>query len=132
MEKEFDHLRCPICGSELMYSEGTHDLCCRNNPYERMSRDHAVREAAASYGSEESGAGPRTGNESHIYKVWGKGEPVEDVTKKRTTGGGTHDEREDAVLFRSKEEGGTGTKECPVLISGRIRVMAKRSLACSR
>lgn len=32
MAEEFDHLYCPICGSELVYSEGTHDLGCRNNP----------------------------------------------------------------------------------------------------
>lgn len=32
MAEEFDHLYCPICGSELVYSEGTHDLGCTNNP----------------------------------------------------------------------------------------------------
>lgn len=32
MEEEFDHLYCPICDSELVYSEGTHDLGCTNNP----------------------------------------------------------------------------------------------------
>ena len=32
MAEEFDHLACPMCGSELVYSEGTHDLGCRNNP----------------------------------------------------------------------------------------------------
>lgn len=32
MAEEFDHLPCPICGSELVYSEGTHDLGCENNP----------------------------------------------------------------------------------------------------
>ncbi len=32
MAEEFDHLYCPICGSELVYSEGTHDLGCKNNP----------------------------------------------------------------------------------------------------
>lgn len=32
MSEEFDHLYCPICGSELVYSEGTHDLGCKNNP----------------------------------------------------------------------------------------------------
>lgn len=32
MAEEFDHLPCPICGSELVYSEGTHDLGCLNNP----------------------------------------------------------------------------------------------------
>ncbi len=37
MEEGFDHLRCPMCGGELVYSEGTHDLCCRNNPYELVN-----------------------------------------------------------------------------------------------
>ncbi|MEM7009247.1 MAG: hypothetical protein AAF462_08960 [Thermodesulfobacteriota bacterium] len=32
MAEEFDHLPCPICGRELLYSEGTHDLGCINNP----------------------------------------------------------------------------------------------------
>ena len=32
MAEEFEHLNCPICGSELVYSEGTHDLGCRKNP----------------------------------------------------------------------------------------------------
>ena len=49
MEEVFDYLRCPMCGDELMYSEGTHDLCCRNNPYERMSREHSAREAVAPF-----------------------------------------------------------------------------------
>lgn len=31
METDFDYLRCPMCGGELIYSEGTHDLCCRQN-----------------------------------------------------------------------------------------------------
>ena len=31
METDFDYLRCPMCGGELIYSEGTHDLCCRRN-----------------------------------------------------------------------------------------------------
>ena len=29
MADEFDHLTCPNCGSELVYSEGTHDLGCK-------------------------------------------------------------------------------------------------------
>jgi len=32
MAEEFDHLLCPMCGSNLVYSEGTHDLGCVNNP----------------------------------------------------------------------------------------------------
>jgi len=31
METDFDYLRCPMCGGELIYSDGTHDLCCRRN-----------------------------------------------------------------------------------------------------
>lgn len=50
MEEEFDHLRCPMCGGELVYSEGTHDLCCRNNPYEH-------EESGADYGPGEGEGG---------------------------------------------------------------------------
>jgi len=32
MAEEFDYLLCPICSCELIYSEGTHDLGCKNNP----------------------------------------------------------------------------------------------------
>lgn len=33
MTYDFEPLSCPMCGGELMYSEGTHDLCCvRNTP----------------------------------------------------------------------------------------------------
>ena len=42
MAEEFDHLPCPICGSELVYSEGTHDLGCENNPkpFERGNKNN--------------------------------------------------------------------------------------------
>ncbi len=32
MAEEFDCFHCPICDGELVYSEGTHDLGCKNNP----------------------------------------------------------------------------------------------------
>ena len=32
MVEEFDCFHCPICDGELVYSEGTHDLGCKNNP----------------------------------------------------------------------------------------------------
>lgn len=44
METDFDYLRCPMCGGELIYSEGTHDLCCRRN------RPEAGEEEAAEEG----------------------------------------------------------------------------------
>jgi galactose-1-phosphate uridylyltransferase len=58
MEKGFDHLRCPMCGGELIYSEGTHDLCCRNNRYERVSEEEweaSFNEVRAGYMGEKSG-----------------------------------------------------------------------------
>lgn len=72
----FDHLRCPMCGGELIYSEGTHDLCCARNPYESMSGEEweaaaALHEGRACYGegAEEGDAG-----RLYIYKVWAEGE----------------------------------------------------------
>lgn len=103
MEKGFDHLRCPMCDSELMYSEGTHDLCCRNNPYERMTRDHSVREEQASYGSEQSQNVQANEDATYIYKVWGKGWPMDDVPEKRPGGGGSREERGDSVRIRRVE-----------------------------
>ena len=54
MGEGFDHLRCPMCGGELIYSEGTHDLCCSRNPYESMSGEEwaaglELREGRAGY-----------------------------------------------------------------------------------
>jgi len=34
MTNDFECLRCPMCGGELIYSDGTHDLCCKNNKQE--------------------------------------------------------------------------------------------------
>lgn len=64
MEEGFEPLRCPMCGGELVYSEGPHDLCCGNNPYEGMSGEEweaaaALREGRAEYGADESGGGHR-------------------------------------------------------------------------
>lgn len=44
METDFDYLRCPMCGGELIYSEGTHDLCCRRNGQE-AGEEQAAAEA---------------------------------------------------------------------------------------
>jgi len=134
MEKVFDHLRCPICGSELIYSEGTHDLCCTNNPYERMSRDHAAMEAASSYGPEEQAAGPHAGDEGYIYKVWGTGEPPRTPgTQERTRK--LHPESV-RTLFRSagRKKIAAGTKDFPALIQRlrRWRTRKNRRHAYSR
>jgi len=37
MTYDFEPLSCPMCGGELMYSEGTHDLCCVKNASELSS-----------------------------------------------------------------------------------------------
>lgn len=47
METDFDYLRCPMCGGELIYSEGTHDLCCRRNGQE-AGEDQAAAEGEES------------------------------------------------------------------------------------
>ena len=56
MAEEFDHLLCPICGTELIYSEGTHDLGCTNNPkpLEESSkkRERVLHENSVSYGKQ--------------------------------------------------------------------------------
>ncbi len=60
MAEEFDYLLCPICGCELIYSEGTHDLGCINNPkpFEEASkrRNAKLHENLAAY-SNDSRAG---------------------------------------------------------------------------
>ncbi len=82
METDFDYLRCPMCGGELIYSEGTHDLCCRRNGQEAgeeqaaaeaeetvyaASGDYEVsslcdeREAYGAYASGGAGAAPHAG-----------------------------------------------------------------------
>lgn len=37
MNIEFQPLNCPMCGEELLYSEGTHDLCCALNKPELLN-----------------------------------------------------------------------------------------------
>jgi len=53
METDFDYLRCPMCGGELIYSEGTHDLCCRRNGQEAgeegATEDGQIYAAAGEY-----------------------------------------------------------------------------------
>ncbi len=39
MTYDFESLSCPMCGGELIYSEGTHDLCCAKNKYELSSME---------------------------------------------------------------------------------------------
>lgn len=55
MAEEFDHLLCPICGTELIYSQGTHDLGCKNNPkpFEESSkkRERVLHETPVTYGN---------------------------------------------------------------------------------
>jgi hypothetical protein len=65
-----------MCGGELIYSEGTHDLCCARNPYESMSAEEweagaALHEGRAGYGE---GAGEGEAGRLYIYKVWNEGE----------------------------------------------------------
>ena len=69
MAEGFEHLHCPMCGGELIYSDGTHDLCCVRNAYEssvagaEMARV-TLHEERAGYGGEKSAC---------IYKVSGEG-----------------------------------------------------------
>ncbi|MEW6144558.1 MAG: hypothetical protein AB1598_06015 [Thermodesulfobacteriota bacterium] len=76
MEEGFEHLRCPMCGGELIYSEGTHDMCCSRNPYESMSSEEWEAAAALRERRGEYGAGGTEGGDGrpHIYKVWNEGE----------------------------------------------------------
>jgi hypothetical protein len=50
MTCDFESLSCPMCGGELIYSEGTHDLCCIKNTSElsslEMGRSRNVETAA--------------------------------------------------------------------------------------
>lgn len=79
MAEEFDHLLCPICGTELVYSEGTHDLGCKNNPkpLEEPSkkRERVLHENPGSYGKEEEVKNTEdkclsTSNGSNKYKSY--------------------------------------------------------------
>jgi len=123
MEKGFDHLRCPICGYELIYSEGTHDLCCTNNPYERISRDHSVREAPATYGPEEPGTGPCAKDEGHIYRAiyirCGERASLRGIPRSPNRTRGFHSESVRTPFCPAvRKKGGAGTKEFPVRIPG--------------
>jgi hypothetical protein len=65
-----------MCGGDLIFSEGTHDLCCARNPYESMSGEEweasaALHEGRAGYGE---GAAEGDAGRLYIYKVWGEGE----------------------------------------------------------
>lgn len=39
MTDDFEPLSCPMCGGELRYSEGTHDLCCVENTPELLNTE---------------------------------------------------------------------------------------------
>lgn len=67
MEEGFDHLRCPMCGGELMYSEGTHDLCCRNNPYEIANSDE-LQASERELGNVAQKAGGSAGNKTALHE----------------------------------------------------------------
>jgi len=58
MAEEFDHLLCPMCGSTLVHSEGTHDLGCENNPRPNENgcskNDNCLHEEAVIYDSANS------------------------------------------------------------------------------
>lgn len=62
METDFDYLRCPMCGGELIYSDGTHDLCCRRNRPE-------AGEAAAAAAAEAEDL-----EQDRAYPAWGDNE----------------------------------------------------------
>jgi hypothetical protein len=55
MAEKFDYLLCPMCGSILVYSEGTHDLGCVNNPKPNdngcSKNEKCLHEEAATYES---------------------------------------------------------------------------------
>ena len=52
MTCDFESLACPMCGGELIYSEGTHDLCCVKNVSELCSLETGRgRNAADAAGS---------------------------------------------------------------------------------
>lgn len=80
MADEFDHLPCPICGSELVYSEGTHDLGCKNNPkpFEgpNKKRERKFHEQPAAYESDKE-----ITNEG-VNKISGAGQGNEKGTNK--------------------------------------------------
>ncbi|HET7289102.1 MAG TPA: hypothetical protein VFJ67_01595 [Thermodesulfobacteriota bacterium] len=81
MGEGFEHQRSPTSGGELIYSEGTHDLCCSRNPYESTAAGAeeaggALHEERAEYGDEKN---------SHIYKVWGE----EEIGRLRQSAGGS-------------------------------------------
>ncbi len=61
MGEGFDHLRCPMCGGELIYSEGTHDLCCARNPYESMSGRNGRQTQRSTRDARNTGRAPGRG-----------------------------------------------------------------------
>lgn len=118
MEEGFEHLRCPMCGGELIYSEGTHDLCCVRNPYEspeaRAGKESGkLHEEREDYGTEKS---------AHINKVWEEGR-----LRQYAGGSGSIDMRHPLTPPRSGSgdmEQDVDTDRCPCCESDRM-------LACS-
>jgi len=107
MRDGFDHLRCPMCGGELIYSEGTHDLCCARNPYESMSGEEweaaaALHDERAEYGE---WAGERDAGRLYIYKVWEEGE---EGGRLKQSAGGSANMKYPLTLHPLPPDGGEG------------------------
>lgn len=66
MAEKFNSLSCPMCGSELVYSEGTHDLGCEKNPKplaeSSNKREKGFHEQPGTYGSNDRGMDNGTNN----------------------------------------------------------------------
>lgn len=118
MGEGFDHLRCPMCGGELIYSEGTHDLCCARNPYESMSGEEweasaALHEGRAEYGES---AGEGEAGRLYIYKVWNEGE--EGGRLRQSAGGSASiDILKDADMDSRSGPGMTGESRYPLTLA---------------
>ena len=135
MGEGFDHLRCPMCGGELIYSEGTHDLCCARNPYESMSGEEWEANAALHEGRTEYGEGAGEGEAGrlYIYKVWNEGEEGGRLKRKIV--------RDGAQIFgemlntsppSSPDLGQEALSQGLIRESGVDATMTDRALACDR
>ncbi|HML96509.1 MAG TPA: hypothetical protein PKC29_13885 [Thermodesulfobacteriota bacterium] len=67
METDFDYLRCPMCGGELIYSEGTHDLCCRRNSPEAGEAAAGAEEQEQAYAAPGDHDAPTLCEEREAY-----------------------------------------------------------------
>src|SRR3990167_11014834 len=119
MGEGFDHLRCPMCGGELIYSEGTHDLCCARNPYESMSGEEweagaALHEGRAGCGE---GAGEGEAGRLYIYKVWNEGEESGRPGALCSGDSALNDMMRDADMDSRREPGMTGKSRYPLTLA---------------